>query len=50
MVNERRYPGEEEPEDEIPEEVEYICLEGFEVVKRGDTLHIHKKQTEQEEE
>ena len=32
MANERRYPGDEQPEDEIPEEVECISLEGFEVV------------------
>ncbi len=50
MANERRYPADEQPEDEIPEEVECISLEGFEVVKRGDILHIRKKQIEQEEE
>jgi hypothetical protein len=50
MANERRYPGDEQPEDEIPEEIECISLEGFEVVKRGDILHIRKKQIEQEEE
>lgn len=50
MANERRSPGDEQPEDEIPEEVECISLEGFEVVKRGDILHIRKKQIEQEEE
>lgn len=50
MANERRYPGDEQPEDEIPEEVECISLEGFEVVKQGDILHIRKKQIEQEEE
>lgn len=50
MANERCYPADEQPEDEIPEEVECISFEGFEVVKRGDILHIRKVQTEQEEE
>ena len=50
MANERRSPGDEQPEDEIPEEFECISLEGFEVVKQGDILHIRKKQIEQEEE
>ncbi len=37
MANERRYPGDDQPEDEIPEEVECISLEGFEV---GNTVGI----------
>lgn len=50
MAKEQRYPGDEQPEEEIPEEVECISLEGFEVVKRGDILHIRKVESEQEEE
>ena len=50
MISEQRYPGDNQPEeDEIPDEVECISLEGFEVVKRGDMLHIRKKENEQEE-
>ena len=50
MTSEQRYPADNQPEgDEIPDEVECISLEGFEVVKRGDMLHIRKKETEQEE-
>ena len=51
MISEQRYPGDNQSEeDEIPDEVECISLEGFEVVKRGDILRIRKKQIEQEEE
>ncbi len=42
MAYERLYPGDEQL---IPEEVEFISLEGFEVVNRRDILHIRKKQT-----
>jgi len=45
MTDERLYPSDEQPEDEIPEEVECISLECFEIVKREDILHIRKKQT-----
>ena len=51
MANEQLFPGEDQSEEEtIPEEIEYISIEGFEVVKRGDILHVCKKQTEKEEE
>ena len=50
MKNEQQFRDEELAEETPYEEVEYISLEGFEVVKRGSILHVKRKSEEQEEE